>query len=244
VPEILGIADLPDGARGIERRLALCRAIMTRAAERAKRNPDGIRLVAVTKYVDDDVVRALLDAKVSDVAESRVQALESRSSLFRARPTVGVHLIGHLQRNKVRRALELVDAIHSLDSLRLLEALDERCSQEANVRVREIFVEVNVAEDDAKTGLSPLELDTLLGKARDSNSIRPRIRGLMGMGPTSGDPVGARTAFRRLRHLRDDAIERGLLPEGSGLSMGMSGDFEIAVEEGSTLVRIGSFLYQ
>ena len=198
-------------------------------------------MVAVTKYVDADVVAALAQAGVRCVGESRPQVLWRKPAAVRGldAPALRWDLIGHLQRNKVRRTLPLVDRFHALDSLRLAEALDaelERAGRES----LPVFVQVNVSGEETKSGFAPDALEDALVRARDL--ARVDVVGLMTMAPASESPEHTRVVFRSLRKLRDEMHDRGYL-QGIGLSMGMSSDFEVAIEEGATVVRVGSALY-
>jgi len=209
------------------------------ACNRCSRSPDSVRLVVVTKYARLEWVRELLSLGVSDLGESRPQQLVERASLI-AEP-VRWHFIGHLQRNKVRRVLPLATLIHSVDSFRLLDAID-RIAAERNIP-QHVLLEVNIAGEQRKHGFSPDELaagwETVLGCSH------LRVDGLMTMAPFNDDPESVRPVFAGLRALRDQLADRSpssiSLPE---LSMGMSRDFEIAVEEGATIVRIGSDLFR
>lgn len=209
------------------------------AATQAGRRPEAVRLVAVTKYVDADMTRMLVDAGCRDMGEARPQQLWDKAA---ALADLGIrwHLIGHLQRNKVRRTLPLVHLLHSGDSLRLLEEVDaERASQPAPLPV---LLEVNVSGDAAKHGFAPDDVAPLAEALTKLTHLD--VRGLMCMAGLEGNADDARREFAALRDLRDR-----LRREWSGrytldeLSMGMSGDFEAAVAEGSTLVRVGSALF-
>ena len=149
------------------------------------------------------------------------------------------HLVGHLQSNKAKRAVQLFDEIHSVDSEGLAEELASRAL--AAGRSPACYVEVNTSGDVGKFGVEPSAALALLGRVR---SLPPlRLAGLMTIGPLSGGPEGARASFRALAKLREEAEREGILDQGAALSMGMSGDFEIAIEEGATLVRIGSAIF-
>ncbi|HEX8360501.1 MAG TPA: YggS family pyridoxal phosphate-dependent enzyme [Longimicrobium sp.] len=217
-------------------RVAEVRERVERARERAGR-ADGVTLVAVTKTHPADAVRAVLAAGVADVGENRVQELEDKVGEV-GRGAVGWHLIGHLQRNKAGKALPLFDLIHSLDSLRLAEALSAEAAKRG-VEVRAL-VQVNASGEETKGGFEPAELVDALGRIAELPGMR--VEGLMTMAPFTGDEAAIRAAFRRTRELLDDA-GRQLPAVGRQLSMGMSNDFELAVEEGSTLVRVGSVLF-
>jgi PLP dependent protein len=200
------------------------------ACARVGRDPTGVTLVAVTKGRSPDELRALVDAGQHALAENRVQAWRDASAVLEGRE-VAWHLIGHLQRNKVRfcRPFEL---IHSLDSLRLAEALDAEGARHEHRF--DVLVQVNVSGEESKYGVDPAALPALLEQLARLPFVR--VRGLMTMAPYDDDPERARPHFRALRELGG----RFALHE---LSMGMSGDFEVAIEEGATLVRIGSALF-
>lgn len=226
-----------------------CRAEMDAAARRAGRDVARVTLLPVTKYLPARVFPLLVRLGYSSFGESRVQRVVAlRESLVDVDASrIEWHLIGHLQRNKVARALELFASIHSVDSLRLAHELATQ-SRARGLPVPPLYVEVNVARETRKTGLQeediPGVLEFLAGEEWvDQASEGSPVRGLMTMAPHSPNPEDARPHFRRLRELRDRYVERGLLPAGAGLSMGMSGDFAVAIEEGATVIRVGSRLY-
>ena len=217
------------------------------ACRRAGSVPESVRLVAVTKYVSADVTQLVLETGVTDLAESRPQSLWAKAeALAAARPQPRWHLVGHLQRNKVHRTLPVLAMLHTLDSARLLEALAaeaERVSPGARSRC-EVLVEVNLTEDPGRSGAAIADLPALVRAAAGSPAVR--LRGLMGMaGHPDAAAADARRDFARLRTLRDELAatlpDPGMLAE---LSMGMSGDFEAAILEGATIVRIGSALFE
>jgi pyridoxal phosphate enzyme (YggS family) len=219
--------------------VAAIRLRIAEAAARSGRGPDAVRLVAVTKYVGPVEVEALLAAGCTDLGESRPQELWQKAAVFAGRP-VRWHMIGHLQRNKVQRTLPLVTMLHSGDSLRLLETVDG-WSAEAG-RPTDVLLEINISGDEAKHGLAPAEVEPLLPRLAALRQLR--IRGLMAMSRLGGTPDDDREDFAHLRELREQ-LQPVCPPEISlqELSMGMSGDFEPAIEEGATLVRIGSALF-
>lgn len=209
------------------------------ACERSARLPGAVRLVAVTKYADWDWVLGLIRLGQHDLAENRPQNLMDRAEKISA--PISWHLIGHLQSNKAKRILSVAKWIHSVDSLKLLGTID-RFASELPFRPQ-VLLEVNVTGETTKDGFDPVELessiDTLLGFRH------VQIQGLMTMAMASNIPETSRPAFRNLRELRDNLQSKS----GGGLqlnelSMGMTGDFEIAIEEGATMVRIGSALFQ
>lgn len=211
-----------------------------RAAEQAERLPSEVSLVAVTKYVGAELTAALFSAGAEDLGESRPQQLWDKatgSQLTKAR----WHLIGHLQRNKVRRTLPLVSLLHGVDSERLLSTINDEAA--ATGATADVLLEVNTSGDAAKHGLDEDGLSTLLEAAPSFQTVK--ILGLMTMAAREGGPDVARKNFSALREIRDRAMN--LAPDCvslSELSMGMSGDFEQAIQEGATLVRIGSLLWQ
>ena len=227
-------------ARRIAENLAGIRERIATAANKSGRTADAILLVAVTKYVSAEVAAAVVEAGCPDLGESRPQELWAKAATL-PDPAIRWHMIGHLQRNKIRRTLPLVHMMHSVDSLRILEALElEAASQQ---RTLPALLEVNVSGDATKTGLPPEELEPVLERAATLRHVS--IRGLMGMASLEGDNAAARRDFASLRELRD-RLRANVAPSISldELSMGMSGDFEIAIEEGATIIRPGSMLFE
>jgi pyridoxal phosphate enzyme (YggS family) len=194
-----------------------------------------VTIVAVTKTRPASVVRAAVAAGLNDFGENRVQeALAKQEELHDL--AVRWHLIGSLQRNKARHAIHRFALIHSVDSLELGRELDRRA---APGRTQPILIQVNCTAEPQKGGVEPGELPALLDQM--AGLPRLELRGLMTMAALTDDPAEQRRAFRLLRELRDQAERRGIrLPE---LSMGMSGDYQVAVEEGATMVRLGTILF-
>ena len=219
--------------------LCRIRERMEAACVRAGRSGGDVTLVAVTKYAELDWVRALVGLGVTDLGESRPQQLVSRAGLLP--PDVRWHLIGHLQRNKVESILPAVDRIHSVDSVRLIEAINTG-ARKLGLRPR-LMLEVNVSGEPSKDGFDPADLLSAWPAICHLESIA--VGGLMTMAPLGDHVEAARPVFRALRELRDRLVDASggasLLPD---LSMGMSGDFEIGIEEGATLVRVGSGLFE
>lgn len=229
-----------DVERRIAENLARVRGQVAEAARRSGRASDAVTLVAVTKGADDDATRALVAAGCGDLGESRPQALWQKADLLAGLP-IRWHMIGHLQRNKVRRTLPLVALLHSVDSQRLLATVNEEAGLlDRNV---DVLLEVNISDDAAKTGLGANDVAPLLRTVGDYRHVS--IRGLMAMASLEGGAAAARRDFAALRQLRDRlAVE---VPRGGtldALSMGMSDDFQIAIEEGATIVRVGSALFE
>jgi len=219
---VLGVA-IEQNLRHLERRIC-------GAAERAGRSPSEITVVAVTKQVEPWAIEAALKAGISHFGENRVQEAVSKVHLLsNTEPKPLWHMVGHLQTNKVRTATEIFDIIHSVDSLRLAEAISRRAS-----KAMPILLQVNVSGEGTKSGFSVAEL--LLAAEEIARLPRLEVRGLMTIAPMVDDPEVVRTVFRKLRQLRDAL---GL----EHLSMGMSDDFEVAVEEGATMVRIGRAIF-
>jgi len=210
------------------------------ATTAAGRDPEEVRIVGVTKYVDAATTAAVLDAGCGDLGEARPQQLVEKSlALADYAPHPRWHLIGSLQRNKVRRTVETADVIHSIDSLKLLHFVDSIAGELK--RSPDVLLEVNISGDESKHGFTP---DDLLSHSDAFQQVaRIRIVGLMGMAGLDADPDLAQRQFASLRELRDRlATGSGLhLPE---LSMGMSDDFSQAIAEGATIVRIGSKLFE
>lgn len=225
-----GWADLRGRLDGI-------RTAVARAAVRAGRDPVGVALIAAVKQVPVERVRAVLELGVTDLGENRVQEAEDRIAAL-GRASARWHMIGHLQRNKTGRAVELFDRIQSVDRLELAETIARRAS--ALGRVVAVQLEVNVSGEVTKFGVAPDQLVALARAVARLPGVR--LDGLMTIGAPVAEPEAARPGFARLRGLRDQAQQAlGVpLPE---LSMGMSGDFEVAVEEGATMVRIGTALF-
>jgi len=223
----------------IAERVAAVRERIARAAERASRRPGEVTLVAVSKTQPAEAVRAAFAAGVRDFGENRVQEAEPKVAATADLAASGLrwHLVGHLQSNKVRRAAALFGVVQSLDSLELAERL-ARVGVETSRPVRTL-VQVDLAGEETKFGLPEAELLPTLEALRGKEGLR--VEGLMVLPPLL-DPEEVRPFFRRLRALGERAAAAGLL-EGRELSMGMSHDFEAAVEEGATIVRVGTAIF-
>jgi PLP dependent protein len=232
--------------------LANVRERIASAAARSGRPPEAIRLVGVTKYASIEVTRALVEAGLADLGESRPQALWDKAAAL-AELSVRWHLVGHLQRNKVRRTLPLVSLMHSIDSRRLLAAVEQELalaneadgptSNPTRGKPLPALLEVNISGDAAKHGFQSSEVGSLLAELPKLKHVR--ICGLMAMAALEGGTDRARRDFAALRELRDQL--QPLAPAGvtlDELSMGMSDDYEVAIEEGATIVRVGSALFE
>lgn len=238
---------LAENLGGVRERIAV-------AARRSGRTPSDVTLVAVTKYVGVPEILELLSLGCRDLGESRPQTLWSKAAQIEEQRGLGRsatsggsvpaprwHLVGHLQRNKVERTLGIAELIHSADSLRLLSAIDAAAG--GAKRVAKALLEVNISGDETKHGWKPEEVEPLWPQIAALSHVS--IGGLMGMASREGDASVARGEFSRLRELRDrlslSAPSNVSLAE---LSMGMSGDYEIAIEEGATIVRVGSAMFE
>ena len=212
------------------------------AAERAGRKPEDLTLMAVSKTFPAEAIREAYASGLRLFGENRVQEFSSKANAVRDLPGAEWRLIGHLQSNKAGKAAELFSGIDSIDSIHLAQKLN-RAAEEHDKKLA-VLIEVNVGGEAQKTGVRPgsLELEELLQAAPALNNLE--FRGLMTIPPLTEDPEGARPFFLSLRKLRDEIACRHLEAIGMGvLSMGMSHDFEIAVEEGSTCVRVGSAIF-
>lgn len=208
------------------------------AALRAGRNPADVTIIAVSKTRTIDEIRQVLAAGLTHLGENRVQELKEKWPAIGGSATW--HLIGSLQTNKAKQALDMADLIHSLDRLSLADELT-RLAGRRGVPCKAL-VEVNVSGEESKHGVSPADLPALLRAVSDGGNVL--VQGLMTMAPLSDDPETARPHFRRLRQLADEVRGWGLPGVTmEHLSMGMSGDFEVAVEEGATLVRVGTAIF-
>ena len=212
------------------------------AANRAKRNPAEIALMAVTKTFPPESIRDAYEAGLRLFGENRVQEFAGKAEALRDLHDADWHMIGHLQSNKAAKAVELFAAIDSVESVRLAQKLDA-AAQELGRQLR-VLIEINIGGEAAKSGMQPQsrELEKLLQSAADLKHLE--IRGLMTVPPFTENPEQARPYFRKLRLLRDDIALRGVPGISMDvLSMGMSHDFEVAIEEGSTCVRLGTAIF-
>lgn len=222
-------------ARDIPATLAMIRARIESAAQRAGRQWQDVEIVAVTKSHPPEIITAVLDAGLTHIGENKVQEAMAKSTVVGGRGTW--HLIGHLQSNKVKTAVSLFDAIDAVDSLPLATEIDRRA--DALGKTIPVLIEINVAGERTKFGVKPDQASQL---AEAINALsRLELRGFMGMAPFCTEPADTRPVFAGLRECRD-RVERETGLKLPVLSMGMSHDFETAVEEGSTMVRLGTIL--
>lgn len=223
----------------MRKRLNTIKERIRRSAENCGRNAEDIRLVAVSKTRTADRVRIALEAGATILAENYVQEARDKINVLASYP-VSWHFIGHLQKNKARVAVGLFDLIHSVDSLKLANELDRQAAKID--KTQEILIQVNVGNEPSKSGVSvsaAIQLTKEIGRLKNLAT-----RGLMTMPPFFDDPERARPCFSALRQLKDRIMEERI-PNVSmnELSMGMTGDFEVAIEEGATLVRIGTAIF-
>ena len=226
----------------ISSNIARVREQIAQAAQRARRNPQEITLMAVAKTVSADRIREAYDAGIRVFGENRAQEFASKADALRNLAEAEWHLIGHLQSNKSAKATELFGHVDSLDSIRLAEKLNSAASQFGKKLF--ILIEINIGSEQAKSGVAPgsTELESLLGIAPELSSLE--FRGLMTVPPYNDDPEQSRPYFRRMRALFEQIRSRNLQAiRMDVLSMGMSHDFEVAIEEGSTCVRIGTAIF-
>ncbi len=244
----------------LKERYAQVKQHIAQAAARVGRSPDSIYLIAVTKFAEPEDIRELVELGHRDFGENKVQQLAQRASVIhewfdrmkrhprvageRASfdPSIPVrwHMIGHLQRNKVRKIADFVRMVHSVDSLRLAEEIQQIANKLD--RTIDVLLQVNVSNEESKFGV-PIAAAGAIAEQIDT-MINVRVRGLMTMAPICKNPEDARPHFARCKDLYDDLLREGV---GEGhfniLSMGMSGDYEVAIEEGANIVRLGSAIF-
>ena len=216
-------------------RLKAVRSSIEAAALRSGRGASAVTLVAVSKTWPADVALEAIRAGVTDLGENRAQEFKEKVALLEGKARW--HFIGHLQTNKVRQVVGACELIHSVDRLALAEAIDRRASTRG--LVQDVLIEVNVAGDPNKHGIEPGKTVALAAEVDAMAGLR--VRGLMTMPPYPEDPEESRPYYKELAALSEQLLEE--LPQGAELSMGMSRDFEIAIEEGATLVRIGTAIF-
>ncbi|MCX7816911.1 MAG: YggS family pyridoxal phosphate-dependent enzyme [Syntrophales bacterium] len=222
----------------IQKNILIIRENIARAAENVGRDPSSVRLMAVTKTVDVEKIKVAIEMGVDIIGENYVQ--EARRKIEVLGKGIEWHLIGHLQTNKAKYAVKLFDMIHSVDRVEIADELDRR-AELAGVKV-DVLIEVNLSGEATKYGVSEDMLVPLVNYVASKKNLR--LKGLMTMAPWTEDPENSRPFFARLRHLRDE-VARMNIPGVSmeELSMGMTDDYRVAVEEGATIVRIGRAIF-
>lgn len=227
----------------ISQRITKVRAKIVEVCQKIGRNPDEIILIGVTKYATAAHIKEAIDAGLTDVGENRVQdAKEKFSQLGESLKSVRKHLIGHLQSNKAKLAVELFDLIQSVDSAKLMQEIDKEAGKKN--KVMDILIQVNTAHDENKFGIDPESVNEIINAVPSMKNIR--VRGLMTIAAMTEDADAVRKSFKDLKTLFDriKAEKSSDKFQMDYLSMGMSGDFPIAIEEGANLVRVGSAIFQ
>jgi pyridoxal phosphate enzyme (YggS family) len=223
----------------ISARLSAVRAQIAAAARRSNRAPEDVKLVVVSKTHPPDIISLAIAAGVSDLGENRIQEAEDKIAVV-GRNAARWHLIGHLQSNKARRAVSLFDLIHSVDSAELARRLERMCVDEDREQLP-VLVQLNLAGEASKSGISSGELPRLAEVIASCSHLR--LTGLMTVPPFLAETEKVRPIFRRLRELRDELKSQGMFAGPGELSMGMTHDFPVAIEEGATIVRIGTAIF-
>ena len=220
--------------------LAHVRAQIEAAALKCGRSPQDVKLIAISKTHPGSLVRAAIELGATDIGENRVQEAELKINEV-GRHAARWHLVGHLQANKARRAVQLFDVVHSLDSLELARRLDRLCGEEGRESLH-VLIQVDLGQEQTKSGIDEDELPSLVEGLKELKRIA--LVGLMTLPPFFDDPEKARPYFRRLRELRDDLATQGAFGDRKGeLSMGMTHDFAVAIEEGATMIRVGTAIF-
>ncbi len=221
-------------------RLMRVRARIAAAAEKCGRSPAEVTLIAISKTHPASAVKQLLELGTVDVGENKVQEAAEKVAEI-GRDKARWHLVGHLQTNKARRAVNIFDVIHSLDSVDLARRLDRICIEEGRESLP-VLIQVDLGHEETKSGIDESELTHMVESL--GPLTRLKLVGLMTLPPFFDDPEQSRPFFRRLRELRDELAGRGAFGDRKGeLSMGMTHDFEVAIEEGATMVRIGTAIF-
>ncbi len=219
----------------IRENIKILKQRIERSAHKVSRNPDKITLVAVTKTIPPEIILQAIDAGITIIGENRVQEAKEKFTVIGNR--VQWHMVGHLQTNKVKEALKMFTLIHSLDSIKLAEEIEKRADKQVDC-----LIEVNTSKEPTKFGIQPEELFRFYESLKDFKKIK--ILGLMTIGPgwAVTDPEASRDSFRLLHDLRDE-LAQSFDQEFPILSMGMTSDFEVAIEEGSNMIRIGTAIF-
>jgi len=234
------MAHVDPAETALAERLARVRAKIAAAVERSGRRSDEVTLIAISKTHPSFVVSRLVELGATDLGENRVQEAEGKITEV-GRDKARWHLVGHLQANKARRAVNLFDVIHSLDSIDLAQRLDRLCVEEGRDKLP-VLIQVDLGREETKSGIDETELEQLVESL--GSLERLHLIGLMTLPPFFENPEDSRPFFCKLRELRDQLAAQGAFGAGKGeLSMGMTNDFEVAIEEGATMVRIGTAIF-
>jgi pyridoxal phosphate enzyme (YggS family) len=222
----------------IKNNLEIIKEKIKKAALKANRNPEEIKLVAVTKTATIEQIKEAISAGVKIIGENKVQEAKEKYQILTA--DIEWHLVGHLQSNKVKYAIEIFDCIHSVDSIKLAQEIDKRSLQFG--KITNVLLEVNVSGEETKYGIKPEEVEPFLKEISEFSRIR--IRGLMTIAPIAEDKEEVRPYFRKLRELSEEIKSKSIKNvKMDYLSMGMTEDFEVAIEEGANMVRIGRGIF-
>jgi len=222
----------------IKNNLEIINEKIKKAALRASRNPEKIKLVAVTKTATIEQIIEAISAGVKIIGENKVQEAKEKYQILSA--DIEWHLVGHLQTNKVKYAIEIFDLIHSVDSIKLAKEIDRRSQQFG--MITNVLVEVNVSGEETKYGIKPEEVEPFLKEISEFSRIK--VRGLMTIAPIAEDQEEVRPYFRKLRELSEEIKSQHIKNvKMDYLSMGMTEDFEVAIEEGANIVRIGRGIF-
>jgi len=234
------MANVSPAQEQLAARLTAVHVRIAAAARVCGRSPDEVKLIAISKTHPASVIRTLIELGATDLGENRVQEAEEKIAEI-GHEAVRWHLVGHLQANKARRAVSLFEVIHSLDSLELAQRLDRLCGEEGREKLP-VLIQVDLGHEETKSGIDESELSHLVEGLGPLNRLE--LIGLMTLPPFFEDTEQSRPYFRRLRQLRDELEKRGAFGDRKGeLSMGMTHDFEVAIQEGATMVRIGTAIF-
>lgn len=224
---------------GIGNNYQTVKNLISEAAGGCGRNPEDVLLVAVSKRKPVEAILEAIEAGASDFGENYIQEAAEKIDII-GREAATWHFIGHLQSNKAKIAVRYFDLIHTVDSLKLAREIDKQARK--NNKVQDILLQINIGYEETKSGSAPEDVIELAQSVAALENIS--IQGLMGMPPYFPDPEDARKYFRQMAWIRDEIIKKGLVRvEMNNLSMGMSNDFKVAIEEGSTMVRVGTSIF-
>jgi len=223
-----------------EKNLKSIKEGIKQAACKGGQKEEGIRIIAVTKNVTVAQVLTAIEAGITDIGENKAQEIIKKHTQLRDKKSISWHFVGHLQRNKVKMIIDFVDLIQSVDSLKLVEEINKRAREIA--KIQEILVQVNIAEEEAKFGLEKGEVERFLRQIASLDNVK--VKGLMNIAPLVEDTQKVKPVFSEMKMLYDD-LRRKRIPgiELEYLSMGMTNDFEVAVESGANMVRIGTGIF-
>lgn len=229
-----------DSGSELGRKLAEVRERIKAAALEANRDPDEITLVGISKTHPIEALQRVIESGLKDLGENKVQEAEPKIGSI-GRSAARWHLVGHLQSNKARRAVQLFDVIHSLDSAELAHRLNRICEEEQRAGLQ-VLIQVELGREETKSGVSEHEVEELARVVAESSRLE--LTGVMTLPPFFSDPELARPYFRQLRAIRDRLKSRGFFGDARGdLSMGMTNDFAVAISEGATIVRVGTAIF-